>query len=132
MFKRSVAIPLKGSSSLTSNNLSISVPGKNILSHATISRHFVNLVSKFFLHINSSFKVPFCIKKTITDLENNVINNKQIISKISKDGKSAATGATDGCPTLLQTKFIEFSNKSVLVICTTKAIYVKNNLNFEK
>jgi hypothetical protein len=32
----------------------------------------------------------------------------------------------------LQTKFIEFSNKSVLVICTTKAIYVKNNLNFEK
>ena len=53
-----------------------------------------------------------------------MLNNKQIISKISKDGKSAASGSTDGCPTLLQTKFIEFENRAVLVICTTKAIYV--------
>ena len=44
MFKRSVAIPIKSSASLTSNNLSISIAGKNILSHAIISRHFVNLV----------------------------------------------------------------------------------------
>lgn len=125
MFKRSVSIPTKGSASLTSNNLSVSTAGKNLLAHAIISRHFVNLVRTIFVCIIQISSLIFCSVKTFTDPENNVLNQKQIISKISKDGKSAASGATDGCPTLLQTKFVEFGNRSVIVVCTTKAIYVK-------
>jgi hypothetical protein len=122
MYKRSVAIPIKGSASLSSNNLSISSTAKNILSHAIISRNFVNLVKNFQLFY--IFFYLLFLKKTFTDLENNPLNHKQIISKISKDGKSASSNSTDACPTLLQTKFVDLSNRTVLVICTTKAIYV--------
>jgi hypothetical protein len=52
-------------------------------------------------------------------LSGTVLNQKQVITKVTKD-----SSGVENYPTILQAKFVELKNKILLVVCTTKGIYV--------
>lgn len=104
MYEKSNCIPLTSNASYSAQNLSL-MKNRDSVTYAVISRNSVNLVS--------------------TSRNSGEVDQKLIIPKISKD---ETTGASNGPDTMLlanivQTKFVEVSDRSVLVICATKGIF---------
>ena len=104
MYEKSNSVPVTSNASFIHKNLTIRKAGST--SYATVSKNSVNL--------------------TVANRSGTELDQRQIMPKISKDELSALADGTDSMllANLTQCQFVDVAQRTLLVICATKGIFV--------